>query len=298
MYDIITFGSAVVDVFVDTDVEDQKGYVSYPVGSKMLIRDLRFDVGGGGTNTAVAFSRLGFKTAYLGKLGEDADAERIIDFLKKEKVTFIGNKDKKHQTGYSVVLDSDASDRTILTFKGASDHLKFSEINLGKIKTKWLYFSSVLNESYETQIKLASILHKKGVKIVFNPSEYLIKEKDVSKIVKFCEVLVLNKEEAKLLAGKNDPLKFIHGLGARKVVITDKDNVVVAYDGIKKHSITPHKIKVVERTGAGDAFASGFVAGQMIGLDMDKSLELGLREGESVLTQKGGKHKLLRMRLK
>ena len=70
-FDVITFGSAVVDVFVDTDVSEKKNFISYPVGSKILIKDLKIDVGGGGTNSGVAFSRLGLKTGYIGKLGDD-----------------------------------------------------------------------------------------------------------------------------------------------------------------------------------------------------------------------------------
>ena len=50
-FDIVTFGSAVVDVFVDTDIAEKNKFISYPVGSKILIKDLKFDVGGGGTNT-------------------------------------------------------------------------------------------------------------------------------------------------------------------------------------------------------------------------------------------------------
>ena len=86
-------------------------------------------------------------------------------------------------------------------------------------------------------------------------------------------------------------------LGPRTVVITDKDKRVYAYNG-KKYSIMPHKIKVVERTGAGDAFASGFVAGQIVGMSIQKSLELGLRESENILKHVGAKNKLLRMRLR
>ena len=59
-----------------------------------------------------------------------------------------------------------------------------------------------------------------------------------------------------------------------------------------------HKIKVVERTGAGDAFASGFVAGQIAGRSIMDSLKLGLKESESVIRYFGAKNKLLRMRLR
>jgi ribokinase len=60
----------------------------------------------------------------------------------------------------------------------------------------------------------------------------------------------------------------------------------------------PHKIKVVERTGAGDAFASGFVAGRVVGKTIPECLKLGLEEGESVLRHFGEKNNLIRRKLK
>ena len=84
MFDVITFGSAVIDVFVYTDLAEKAGSVCYNVGSKILIKDLKFDTGGGGTNTAVAFSRLGFRTGYVGKIGRDANGQRVLDLIEKE----------------------------------------------------------------------------------------------------------------------------------------------------------------------------------------------------------------------
>ena len=83
-FDIVSFGSAVMDVFVETDVSEKKGFMNYPVGGKMLIKDLKFDVGGGGTNTAVAFSRLGLKTGCICEFGKDENGRKILDLLKKE----------------------------------------------------------------------------------------------------------------------------------------------------------------------------------------------------------------------
>lgn len=299
MFDIITFGSAVVDVFVDTDIAEKKGAICYPAGSKILLKNLKFDVGGGGTNTAVAFSRLGFKTGFIGKIGDDSDGETVLEVLGKEKIKFLGRVKSESITGYSIILDSRSHERTILTYKGINDELRESEISFRNLDTKWLYLSSLLGESFKTQKNLVSYLHKKGTKIAFNPSEYAIKVLDLMPILKITEILVLNKEEAELLCRKNkvhekDLLRGLHGLGARIVVITNKDKEVIAYDGVKKYSLVPHKIRVRERTGAGDAFASGFVAGQMAEKSIEDSLKLGLQESESVIRHQGAKVGLIR----
>lgn len=303
MFDIITFGSAVVDVFVDTDIAEKKGAICYPAGSKILLKNLRFDVGGGGTNTAVAFSKLGFKTGYIGKIGDDSDGESVLEVLKKENVKFLGKIKSDSITGYSIILDSRSHERTILTYKGINDELKENEISFRNLKTKWLYLSSLLGESFKTQKNLVNYLHKKGTKIAFNPSEYIIKVLDLKPILKFTEVLILNKEEAELLCKKNrarekDLLRGLSSLGPKIVVITDKDREILAYDGERKYSLIPHKVKVVERTGAGDAFASGFVAGKIAGKSIEESLRLGLQESESVIRHFGAKNGLIRRRLK
>jgi ribokinase len=310
-FDVVCFGSAVVDVFIRTDISEEKGFMNYPVGEKILIKELKFDVGGGGTNTAVAFSRLGLKTGCICEFGKDENGRRILELLKKEKVEFLGKTVEGENTGYSAILDSKGGDRTILTYKGANDEVGLLDIQ--KFKTEWLYFSSLLGLSFETQKKLAEAMKKNGVKIAFNPSSYLIKTTDIKSILKITDILVLNKEEAEILVEKNsksnekgkdkerekDLLKTLHNITNGIIVITDKDKLISCYDGIKKYSLVPHKnIKVVERTGAGDAFASGFVAGRIVGKSIQECLELGLRESESVIRYFGAKNNLLKINLK
>ena len=295
-FDIVSFGSAVVDVFVNTDIAEKNKYISYPVGGKILIKELKFDIGGGGTNTAVAFSRLGFKTGCICKVGDDENGKKILELLKKEKINFLGEVEKNSKSGYSIILDSKARDRTILTYKGVND--KISPKDIKKFKTRWLYLSSLLGQSFETQKRLIKILKKKGVKIAFNPSSYLIKNKNLNSILKITDVLVLNKEEAEMLVGNKDLLKGLYNLTKGIVVITNKDKLIECYDGNKKYFLIPNKIKVVERTGAGDAFASGFVAGKMAGKSIKECLKLGLKESESVITHFGAKNNLLRFKLK
>jgi ribokinase len=302
-FDVVSFGSAVMDVFVGTDVSEKKGFMNYPVGGKILIKDLKFDVGGGGTNTGVAFSRLGLKTGCICEFGEDENGRKILGLLKKEKVKFLGKSVEGELTGYSVILDSKGGDRTILTYKGANDEVSLSDIK--KFKAKWIYFSSLMGKSFETQKKLAEMMkNKNGAKIAFNPSSYQIKNMNLKPLLKITNVLILNKEEAEILLrsegkGEKDTLKGLHSLTGGIVVITDKDKLISCYDGKEKYFLFPHKnIKVVERTGAGDAFASGFVAGRIVGKGISECLELGLRESESVIKYFGAKNNLIRMKLK
>ncbi|MFW6014107.1 MAG: carbohydrate kinase family protein [Candidatus Nanoarchaeia archaeon] len=307
MYDVITFGSATVDVFVKTGLEmisikhdgEEEEFVAYESGSKILIKDLDFMLGGGGTNTAVSFSRLGLKTAFCGCLGLDENAEHIIYSLKKEKVDFVGTK-KEGKSGYSVILDSLEDDRTILAFKGVNDKLQYKEIEKKILDCRWFYFSSLMGESYKTFVKLTDYAKKKGIKVAFNPSSYLAKKgcEYLKKPLKNTYFLILNLEEAQLLVGKfnvKDLLKKISELGPKIVVITNGKEGAYAYDG-SYYFISGGNVKVKETTGAGDAFASSFLAGIMLKNETGYALRLASANASSVIGELGAKNNLLTLK--
>ena len=140
MYDVITIGSATVDALARTEfcemIHDKKKEecIAYPVGAKILMKELIMTVGGGGTNTAVSLTRLGHKVAFLGKIGSKYNSKRVIQQLKEEKVnTSLVIRSKTGRTGYSIVLDSKKHDRTILAFRGSNNDLGPNEIDFKKI---------------------------------------------------------------------------------------------------------------------------------------------------------------------
>jgi ribokinase len=300
MYDVITFGSALVDTFVYTGLHEIKNkgkkFIAYNVGEKFLIKETEQFTGGGGSNTAVSFSRLGLKTGIITKLGNDPVADIVLKELKKENITFLGKK-IKGKSAFSVVLDSFERDRTILTYKAINNDIGINDIKLRK--TKWLYFSSLMGKSHKTQEKLARIAKKKGIKIAYNPSSYQTSQgrKYLSKILKNTDLLVFNMDEAKMISNKNKPetiLKDLTKLGPKTVCITDGKEAVYVYNTNKMYKAKPHKMKVLERTGAGDAFASGFVAGIVKGKSIEQSIAIGITNSESVIQYRGAKNKLLK----
>ena len=299
-FDVVTFGSGVVDVFAETGVGEIKGKLDLEVGSKYLIDGLRFDVGGGGTNVAVAFARFGFKTGCVCGVGDDANGREVLGCLKKDKVKFLG-KVGKGNTGYSMIVDSKKKNRTILTYKGESNEIGINDVQ--RFKTKWIYYSSLLGKSFVAQKKLAEKVIGEGGRLVFNPSSYSIRSQDIRKLLKLSYVLILNKEEGAMLCkrygAKGDLLKGLCSLGPKIVVVTDKNKAVKCFDGEREYSVLPNKSKkVVERTGAGDAFGAGFVSGLIAGLSLSECLKLGVEESEAVLGYFGAKNNLLKRRLK
>jgi ribokinase len=306
MYDVITVGSATVDALARTEfyemIHDKrdKECIAYPTGSKILMKELILTVGGGGTNTAVALSRLGNKVAFLGKMGSKYNSGRVIQKLKQEKVnTSLIIRSKTGRTGYSIVLDGKKHDRTILAFRGSNDNLSSKDINFKKLKTKWFYFSSMINGSFKTLEKISSYASKNKIKLAFNISSYLARkgEKHLGSILKRTNILVLNKEEATLLIGKGKikaQLKKLNKLGPDIIAITDGKRGVYVYDENNFYFGKPTNAKVVETTGAGDAFASSFLCGMMRKNNIEFALKLGMTNAESVIQHHGAKEKLLK----
>jgi len=296
-FDVVCFGSAVVDAFVETDTKEANKSLVISYDSKQLMKGLSFYIGGGGTNVAVAFSRLGLKTGYIGEVGNDSNGKKILDLLKKENVAFLGKKAKGKTSGFSVILiNKNKQHRSVLTYKGIND--KISERDVKKFDAKWLYLSSMMKKSFQTQLKLARKCKKNGVKIAYNPSEYLIKKVNVKPLLSLCDVVIMNKEEAGLLTKSGDKLKSIYNMGPKIVVITDDKKIVKCYDGKKIYSINPPNVKVVDKTGAGDAFAAGFVSGLIKEKPIEFCLKLGIKEATSEIKYIGVKNNLLKMKLK
>ena len=309
-YDVITVGSNTIDAFVYTDrvesittktLTSQSNFICYPLGTKLKINELGFYTGGGGTNSAASLSRIGLKTGYIGKVGEDLNGNINLDELKKEKIDFLGVLSKDEQTGYSVVLDSIERQRTILTYRGANDSLKAEELDFKKFKTKWFHFSAMMQDSFKTMEEIAGFAAKKGIKTSFNPNNYLCeKGRDfLKKILENLDILVLNAEEAMHLLIKTDmntkeKLQTLKALGPKIVIITDGSNPAYGVDENSNfYTIYPLDIPIIETTGAGDSFASSFLAGIIKTGEFVHAIRLAIANSHSVLQHKGAKNILL-----
>lgn len=304
-YDVVAIGSATVDQFADTDSEliridtptTQEKYIAFPLGSKVLIKQLNLATGGGGTNCAVSLTRLGLKTAYLGKIGDDGNGEFVVRKLAEEGIDFIGP--RIGQTGISVILNCFTRDRTILAYKGSNNDLQPQEIK--PFKTRWVYLASMLEQSFET---VTDLICQGDFRVAFNPSNYQAEKghQALARLIARVEILVMNLEEACKFLGveyKTRPsgrslLQQMAKLQPRIFVITDGDQGVHVYD--REHYYRGHPnpdINVLETTGAGDAFASTFSAACMFGESTRNAIHLAMTNAESVLQYRGAKERLL-----
>jgi len=312
MYDIISFGSATLDVFMqshklqvlESDKFATKKGICVPLGSKLHIKEVGFFMGGCGTNSAVTFGRQGLKTAYFGAIGKDVGGEQVKKVLSKNKVSLeLLSETNKHPTAFSVILSVPDVGRSILEKYGACHQLTEKDIPFDKLNANWFYISSLSYKSHSIFVPLMKFAKEKGIKISSNPAGS-IKTPEHIEILKSVldkiDILILNKEECAKLTGENfedeEKIftkldKWVKGIavmtkGPDGVVVSDNKNIYRA--GIPKSDL-------VDRTGAGDAFGSGFVAGfiEKQG-DIAQAIQLGTANATSVLQELGAAKGLLK----
>lgn len=306
MNDFITIGSATLDAFIESDVANivsvsglssKREFMAYPYGAKIEIDNFKFEIGGGAVNTAANLATLGFKTSAIVKIGDELQGENIINNLVKFGVdTSNVIKSKEYKTGFSIILTSFQGDRTVLAHRGANAHLEISDINFDEIKnSKWLYLAPLNGQSTKALKEISEFAEEHNVNLAINIGTSSIKQgkEYLFDVLKTAEVIVLNRDEASMLTGiqvrpdtKNETFSddIIHvdikrmlqelnfGKG-RIIIITDGKKGAYAYDSEKYYQCGEFPAKVVSTLGAGDAFASTFVASLVkTNNDIEKSL--------------------------
>jgi ribokinase len=214
MFDVITIGGGTHDVFVRSngakvlkvrDPESESALLCYNYGAKVNVDHIFHTVGGGATNTAVSFSRMGLKTSTVIRVGDDDSGNIVLDHLKAAGVdTSLCKRVPELSTGYSVILTSYEGERTVLTFRGANNAMHFEDLDLTALaKSKWIYIASLGGEAQALLDPLAEFCHENGIKIAFNPGLSQIRRglSGLQRVLKEVEVLVLNREEAAELSG-------------------------------------------------------------------------------------------------
>ena len=309
-FDVLSIGDIVTDDFIklfdkEEKVEHEKGggqWLAIPFGTKIPFdhREV-IEAVGNASNAAVAFARLGLRSGFVTNVGGDEYGRNMIRALDKNKVDsrFVRiNANKK--SNYHFVLWYKA-ERTILIKHEEYDyhwpHLRPSEI------PRWVYFSSISEHAIPYHDQVANWLNvNPDVKMAFQPGTFQMEAgtERLSRIYKRTEVLILNREEAVTVGhGKHEDIhdlaKHLHALGPKIVVITDGPKGAYASDGsnVYRMPLYPDPAPPVDRTGAGDAFASTFVAALMKGLSLDDALRWGPINSMSVVQKVGAQAGLL-----
>ncbi len=300
---IVTIGKATQDVFLksaDAFKEfEHKGvkYEQLPVGQKLDLDEVIFATGGNVTNAAVTFARQGLHSKYSWCLGKDTSSETILQSLDKEGVNtqhvFQGD---NFSASYSAILMLVGGERTILNYKGTMPTARSAELDISVIdEGDWIYISSLGDMELLERIIARAAEH--DVKVMLNPAGAELEHAEKLKsLLADVEVLAVNKEEAQLIVHGESLDELVRHLQhyCPTVLVSDGPNGVIATDG--KTVITAgmyEDVPVVDRTGAGDAFGSGFLSQYAQGKSLKDAIIFASANSTSVVQFIGAKEGIL-----
>jgi sugar/nucleoside kinase (ribokinase family) len=308
-YDLVCIGDCTTDAFitlheasVHCDLNHEHCQLCMSFADKIPYESLIIVPGvGNSANVAVGASRLGLATAFLTAVGDDYYGKEILNVFRKEGIdTKFVKVNKRKPTNYHFVLNFKA-ERTILIKH--NDYEYCGPGDMGR-ETDWIYFSSIGEHTIPFHKKVADYMKKHPeARMGFNPGTFQLKfgPEKLKEIYRLTHVLFVNREEAEHITGKRTsdvaPLfNGLHALGPKIVVITDGPKGAYASDGEHRYFMPPFPDPrpPISRTGAGDAFSTGFLSALIYGFPVYDALRWAPIESMHVVQYFGAQTGLLK----
>jgi ribokinase len=230
--------------------------------------------GGGPVATAlVTTNRLGFSSAYIGKVGDDGFGAFMLEELEREGVDVrrvVREKDAESQFAF-IMVDKQGGHRTIVWTRGTVSKLRKGEADLAAIGTcKCLLLDDM---EVEAAVEAASWAKEAKVPIVLDAGTL---REGMRELLPFCDYIAAGREFGAQLTGTSDPLaaaRRIHESTGNVSVVTigEEGCVCVCTEGVYRQRA--FKVSAVDTTGAGDVFHGAFAVGILKGWDVPKVLE-------------------------
>ena len=305
--DFIAIGDTAVDEFirlkdasVHCDIDTKLCTISMRWGDKIPFEYSVLVPGvGNAANAAVAAARLGLSAGFMSNIGNDRYGEETLASFAKEGVhtSYVRVHDGM-PTNHHYVLWFEA-ERTILI----KHELYPYAIPAHFTPPRWMYLSSTAENSEPFHHELSEWLAAHSeTKLAFQPGTFQMKmgKEKLAALYARTEVIACNKEEAERILERSydtmtDTLKAMHSLGPSIVLITDGPKGAYAYDGSEMLMLPmyPDPKPPIDRTGAGDATTSTFVAALALGKPLAEALQWGPVNSMSVVQEIGAQKGLL-----
>jgi len=311
MFDVITIGGVSRDVFFLTDegsvINDLKHHqklIAFEYGSKIIPKETEFTYGGGGANTAISFARMGLHVATIMNIGEEGTGSLVLHELEEagvspEHIT----RDRKNHTALSVIVSVEDDDHTMFLYRGSNNYMHVDDWR--EVHAKWFFISSLTGESIELIPEIFSYARAHNIQIAWNPgSEQLAGGfTDIASYLTETDVLMMNKDEAcNLLRSKEGQISCydakviaskLKELTNGIAVVTDSGLGSYLADEKGVYHEPAHSAKVVETTGAGDAYGSTLVAGIIKGYGHKFAMKLAAENAANVVGYLGAQKGLM-----
>lgn len=291
---VLVIGDATMDEFItplpDNVVlsSEQKKNICFPYGEKIPVQHLAYSLGGNAPNVAVGLARLGVHTALLSTIGSDGISNMILENLKKENVDIsLVFSESGVSSNHSVIIIYQG-ERTIFSYHVPRTYVVPQSLP----DTEWVYLTSMA-EGYESYYHTVfDKFSNTGTSIIFNPGSVQLRasSEEQKEILKHITILCINRMEAEVFSGitnssgnEREMLHSISAMGPKKIIMTDASRGAYAYDNDTLYHVGSLSVTVIEKTGAGDSFNSGFLAAVMKGKSLEDALLWGTVNAASVI---------------
>lgn len=260
-FDVIGFGALNVDKLFRVNA------IAH-AEQERFVKDFTQNAGGSAANTIVGLARLDCKTGFIGKTAQDNEGKLLIEDFAKEGVNLNGIiRSRKGRTGTVMGFYDEKGQRALYVDPGVNDTIGLSEIDRTYASnTKYLHFSSFAGEeSFRTQKEIVGKLPGE-VRVSLDPGAFYAERgiAQLESIIKKSFVTMPNAIELEALTGKTDycaGAERLLEMGVKIVAVKlGKDGCYVT-DGTTSRKVKSFDVKVVNTTGAGDAFDAGFLYG-------------------------------------
>ena len=291
---ILGIGNAIVDVIckIDESFLEQNSLTKSTmklvdeIEFKRLLKNLKIEetvAGGSVANSIVGLSQLGNSVGFIGKVSDDELGIKYEDGLKKENVNYYYSKKKETTpTGTCLILVTHDSERTMITFLGTAGKINSSDIDIKAVKeSKILFLEGYLWDEGEPKKAFDKAIGNAN-KIAMSLSDLFCVERHKPHFLELVksklDITFANEQEIlKLInAKKIEEVIEFSKMTKKLIIITRGKNGAIA---IKNEKVVecPAKenLKIVDLTGAGDLFASGFLHGYINDKSIHESLEKG-----------------------
>ena len=289
-FDVICFGALNVDKLYKVNriaAADEE--------SEIL--DFKEAPGGSAANTAVGLARLGVRTGFIGKVSADREGRMLIQAFIDEGVNTDGIIVSEYgRSGIVIGFVDERGERALYVDPGVNSSIDFSEIDLEYAsQADIIHLTSFVGEkSFQAQKRLVEELPQ--VSVTIDPGMIYARKRleEMAPLLKRCLVFFPNEHEIKLLTGKDyrEGAEFLLDMGVKIVAVKLGSRGCYVTDGEENHLIEPFKIKVVDSTGAGDAFCAGFLYGIINNRTLRECGILGNFVASRTLTEMGARNGL------
>ena len=306
---VLGIGNAIIDVICKVDDDFiiknnlTKGTMKLifdHIEFKKILANLKIEKtvsGGSVANSIVGLSQLGDKVGFIGKVSDDEFGSRYEEGLKKENVEYFYTKKKEElPTGTCLILVTPDSERTMCTFLGTAGKINENDVSADAIKkSEIIFLEGYLWDEGEPKKAFDKAINNAN-KVAMSLSDLFCVDRHKSHFLNLVknklDITFANEQEiTSLIEAKNfdEVINFSKQLN-KLVVVTRGEKGAVAVKGNEVvESDIYTNLKIIDLTGAGDLFASGFLHGYINKLSTKECLEKGTEMSSRVIQQIGAR---------